>query len=376
MKILHISNTDIRYDSRILKELDVLTNIDTYDVYAIGVKNTWEKASCSEIPINAKIYNINCLFNNFRRMPRTIRYTLYIIELSIKIFLRAIKNKPKIIHCHDTMVLPAGVLIKIFTKSKLIYDAHELESNKNGQTAILSKATLYIERKCWHYIDHFISVSPSIITWYENKLGAKSNSLILNSPYIKENFSITEKYFHRLYDIPHDKLIFIYLGAFGYGRGINIILSAFSNEKINSHVVFIGYGFLENKIKEASEKYSHIHLHKPIPHEEIVPLVKNANIGLCLIENVSLSDYYSLPNKLFEYSFARLPVLASNFPNISKIVNQYKLGKCCEVNTDSVINTIIEFEKSPPSPVIADLTELGWEKQAEKLTNLYQTLLE
>ena len=47
---------------------------------------------------------------------------------------------------------------------------------------------------------------------------------------------------------------------------------------------------------------------------------------MCLIQNVSLSDYYCLPNKLFEYCFAEIPVLASNFPDISQTVEKYDLS--------------------------------------------------
>ena len=45
-------------------------------------------------------------------------------------FLIIFKIKPKIVHCHDTLVLPIGLVVSLIFKSKLIYDAHELESNK------------------------------------------------------------------------------------------------------------------------------------------------------------------------------------------------------------------------------------------------------
>ena len=38
--------------------------------------------------------------------------------------------------------------------------------------------------------------------------------------------------------------------------------------------------------------------------KKLTNLIKEADVGLCLVENVSLSDYYCLPNKLFEYAFA------------------------------------------------------------------------
>ena len=79
-------------------------------------------------------------------------------------------------------MLPIGYFIKRIKKCKLFYDAHELESNKNGQTKFMSWGTLFIEKKIWKSIDLLISVSDSIIKWYEKNLGTIENVLILNSP--------------------------------------------------------------------------------------------------------------------------------------------------------------------------------------------------
>jgi glycosyltransferase involved in cell wall biosynthesis len=272
------------------------------------------------------------------------------------------------------MALPGATLIKLITGAKLIYDAHELESDKSGQTPSLSKATIIIERFCWSSIDHLISVSSSILNWYHSNLGSKPSSLVLNSPVIKESCSTSDRYFHDLYNISYDKLVFVYLGILGHGRAIEIILEAFCKEKIKSHVVFVGYGELESKIKEFSLQNVNIHLHKPVPHEEVVSLVKNADIGLCLIENVSLSDYYCLPNKLFEYTFAGTPVLASDFPEIRKFVEQYHLGSCCTLDPSSIFNSILDMENSKPERLTDDLAELSWQNQAKKLVTAYETL--
>jgi glycosyltransferase involved in cell wall biosynthesis len=372
MNILHLTHTDTRYDSRILKELGALADTGLYNVNCIGVASE-EGASHSKNELNATIIIIR-LAKISSRIPRPIRHTIMLIELYIRLFILGIKIKPDIVHCHDTMVLPAGAFIKRYTKAKLIYDAHELESNKNGQTKILSKATLYIEKKYWSKIDHLISVSSSIISWYETNVGVKPNSLILNSPAINVSDTTSNRYFHNLYNIPHDKLVFVYLGLFGHGRAIETILESFSSENINSHVVFVGYGELGNKIKDASQRRSNIHLHNPVPHEEVVSLVRNADIGLCLIENVSLSDYYCLPNKLFEYSFAGLPVLASNFPDIHEIVEQFALGRCCDLDSSSIADAIAEMEKNMPKRITTNLTELGWQTQAERLVGIYKNL--
>ena len=80
------------------------------------------------------------------------------------------------------------------------------------------------------------------------------------------------------------------------------------------------------------KKNSNIHLHKKVPHNQVVNLIKSADVGICIIENVSLSDYYCLPNKLFEYSFAGLRVIGSDFPEISNYILSNKLGEVCKIN--------------------------------------------
>lgn len=297
------------------------------------------------------------------------------IELNMKLLYYALKLKPHLVHCHDTMVLPAGNLIKKFTKAKLVYDAHELESDKAGQNKILSKSTLFIEKRCWSNIDHFITVGDSIIKWYNSNLGKIPSTLILNSPYILKGHTVTNRYFHNHYNIPQDSLVFVYLGIVADGRGIDLIIEAFKDNFIKSHVVFVGYGKLVELIKRESDINNNIHYHPPVSHDKVVSLVTNADVGLCLIENVSLSDYYCLPNKLFEYTFAGLPILASDFPDITEYVEKYNLGETCSIDSESIKEAIAKIELYPLKRIDTDLSEIAWEKQAERLKALYFNLL-
>jgi len=289
--------------------------------------------------------------------------------------------KPKLVHCHDTEVLPTGILVKMFTGCKLVYDAHELESQKSGQSKITSRATFRLEALCWSRVDTIISVSDSIIDWYIEHFGPKNHILVLNSPEVRvgENQQDTGfdtgRYFHQRYNIHDDDKIFVYLGILAPGRGIELCLEAFTDSAMRAHVVFIGYGVLSELIEQFSLQHSNIHLHPPVPHDQVVNLVKNADCGLCLVENVSLSDYYCLPNKLFEYCFAGLRVLASNFPEIRNLVDRYSLGMTCELNPEKIRESVKKLIEELPGPVQADLSELSWKVQAERLKQGYVDLL-
>jgi glycosyltransferase involved in cell wall biosynthesis len=179
------------------------------------------------------------------------------------------------------------------------------------------------------------------------------------------------RYFHQRYEIPDDHLIFVYLGILGSGRGIEICLEAFANGPTNAHAVFIGFGNLKAKVLDFANRYPNVHFHPAVQHDQVVSLVSNADFGLCLVENSSLSDYYCLPNKLFEYCFARLPVLASNFPEISRLVNEFSLGFCCDPSPNSVRLALANIVATRPVLTAKNVTDLSWETQADRLRDVY-----
>ena len=373
-KVLHISHTDIRYDSRIQKEILSLAENNYLEIFTIGISNinNFEKNYKGRITnFSIKLFTRNFL------LVKSLRYTLNLIELFFKIIRIGINIKPQVIHCHDTLVLFPAVLLKVLFNSKLIYDAHELESNKNMQTIILSKATLIIEKICWPYIDVLISVSDSIIEWYLSEFGFKKNLLILNAPMLKED-ALTIKSnndLRKIFNISSKSLIFIYVGDFCKGRGIDHILNVFSDKNINSDIVFLGGGLLKNKISYFSKKFKNIHFHPPVSHDKVVSLIKSSDIGICFIENASLSDYLCLPNKLFEYAFAGLEILGSDMPEISSFIKKNKIGKICKLNLQDLKRKIKNYEKNKPKKIKMNLDKFSWEFQSEKIKNLYKEIV-
>jgi glycosyltransferase involved in cell wall biosynthesis len=375
-RVLHISNTDIELDSRIRKELKSLSELPGVQVFVVGIPDAAENGDC-ELD-GAHYRKLHLASRALKVVPRAIRYFFQLIEFTFRAVAAGRHIKPDIVHCHDTFALPAGRILKKQFGCRLIYDAHELESDKNAQNAMLSWATLLIEKMCWKQVDLLISVSNSIIDWYMRELGAKPSVLVLNSPVVAADAGARcdahgrGTYFHEKFRIRAGTPVFVYLGGLGKGRGIEICLDAFAAAPNDGHVVFIGFGALERKITEYASRYDNIHFHQAVAHDQVVPLVRSADYGLCLIEKTSLSAYYCLPNKLFEYSFARIPVLASGFPEISRLVEQYSLGVCCNPDPDSVRAALSQLTKRRSARLTSDITALSWEAQASRLTAAYR----
>ena len=273
------------------------------------------------------------------------------------------------------LVLPLGVIVKLITRAKLIYDAHELESDRNGLSKFDGFLTLHFERLLWKFVDALIVVSPSIDAWYQNKIGPKLSLVVLNSPFISTKTPCESDYLRKRFSIPLGQKIFIYVGGLAPGRGIELITQTFFHPSIASHLVFLGYGDSAEDLKQLAMRHLNIHVHDAVSHTDVVSIVQSADFGLCMIENVSLSDYYCLPNKIFEYCFAGVPVLASDFPDIRAVLSKYRIGKCSSLNPEAFHEAVHLLETSGEKFEFTDLTPLSWQEQERKLIGLYKGLL-
>jgi len=373
MKSLHLTHTHIESDSRILKEMGALVAAG-YRVSGIGVELD-EGAKQTAILFNADIKALNLRSRKLTFLPRTLRHIVTLFELIGRMLPRAIRERPDIVHCHDTLVLPLGFIVKWLTGAKLVYDAHELESNRNGLSRLQGMLTVRVERFLWRSVDALIVVSPSIERWYVENVGPKPSTVILNSPLFSEGQHQDGDYLRKKFSIPVESKIFIYVGILGQGRGIDLLIDAFKDAQVSSHVVFLGYGELSEELKRLANQHPNMHVHEAVPHSQVVPIVQSANFGLCLVQNVSLSDYYCLPNKLFEYCFAGVPVLASDFPDIRALLMQYGVGECCKLQPDDIRDAVLRLERSQSIFEFANLAPLSWQAQEEKLVELYQRCL-
>lgn len=372
--ICHITHTDVLKDSRILKQITALAEaFNDIEVHAIGLKSD---DGPDEFVVSEKlmIHSINPISRKIK--PRIIRHIIVFIVLSIQSFMHLMRVRPKVIHCHDTMVLPIGGIYSILSGSKLIYDAHELESQKNGQTILLSFITILFEKLLWWRISLFITVSGSIEKFYREKYGDKKSILILNSPKNANTVNLPKTQdVRKFYNFKDTDIIYVYFGIFGKGRGIENAIAAFEEVNPSNKLVFVGWGILENKIRLSKRFGENIFVHPAIQHELLPKFASTADFGLCLLEPISRSDIFALPNKLFEYAFAGIPILGSNFPDMSEVISRHNLGKCFDPTLNGLVDAVKLNSKVPFQLSQINLEELSWETQEKKLISQYETLL-
>lgn len=379
-KILSLTHTNPLVDARILKTYEVVKNFNV-PFLAIGINRGYgvgeskKDFSCIDTRSKKYVWKLVEKTSKFRYLRILLMFIVY-IEAFTKILIKGYRFKPTVIHVNDWYVLPIACLIKRSPKTKIIYDAHELESETNGITNDMRKMVNLVEKLCWKKIDFFITVSPSILDWYKSRYKIEKSEIVMNSPQIEEHKQLGEKssYFRKKFSIPSSSKIFLYLGNLERGRGIHNILEVFSTINQDYVVVLMGTGSLENEVIEYATKNQNIFVHKPVTHNQVTDVASSADYGICLIENVSLSNYYCLPNKLFENIFAGLPVITSNFPDMSEIVRKYSVGISADNNSESLRQAVLSmtnkhFDKNCFS--VDHLAELSWSSQAKKIEKIY-----
>ena len=175
--------------------------------------------------------------------------------------------------------------------------------------------------------------------------------------------------------IRDDEILFIYQGLLDNGRGIKILLSAFSKVDRKKHIVFMGYGILENVIKEYENNFSNIHFQPAVKPDKVIIYTKSADVGISLIENTCLSYQYSLPNKMFEYILSGLPLIVSDFPDMGEIIDNYKCGWKIVINEESIIELIENISRESVEEkrnnVLKCRDIFDWRKEEKNLLKAY-----
>lgn len=371
--ILHLTHTDIPFDARILKQMLALRALENVKIYGCGVSHKSNECKTANNTNDLNIFTLDLISKKLTVFWKPILYSLNLIELIIRVGFVLYRTKPDIVHAHDTLAMFVAYVFSYVFKYSLIYDAHELESDKNGQGPILSKATLLLEKIAWKRIDFFITVSPSILNWYQKKLGNKQSEIILNAPALTGHNVDTfpSNYLRKKYNINDTARIFIHIGIMGVGRGIPLYIDTFNRLDEEYQLVFLGDGPLVESIKLAANYEKNIHWHESVDHSSVVDIASSANVGLCMIEPVSKSDEYSLPNKLFEFIFARLPVISSRLPDIEHLVVNRNLGTVSDNNEEQLIKTITTFDFDDISVNDKNIYDLTWQHQSDKLVDIY-----
>jgi glycosyltransferase involved in cell wall biosynthesis len=362
-KVIVLVTSDIVADQRVHRTASTLVE-EGYLVSAIGRRL---KKTPSAILKPYKVYLFSLPFN---------KGLLFYASFNIWAFFHLLFKPFDLLHANDLDTLLAARLACLIKGKPLVFDSHELFTelpeliNRNKTKNFWA----WLAKNLTKGLKHCSTVSYSIAN--ELKLRHGVNFVVIrNVPHKKELTNC---------DKPESKTI-IYQGALNVGRGIEKMISAMQLLP-DFRLIIAGTGSLDRELKALTKELgveSMVTFLGRISLDELHTITCNASLGISLEEDLGLNYRYALPNKLFDYIQAGLPVLTSNLPEMEAVVTQYAVGQTIESDCSptQLANKVSEMFKNQnelnqwKESSIKAASILTWENEKDKLVNLVNNAL-
>ncbi len=304
---------------------------------------------------------------------------------------RIIKSNASAFHFHDPELLILVPLIKLIKRKKVIYDVHESYPNSimdkdwipKFLRYIIKLSFIFVERVMLSCIDAVIYTTDPVGERY-NKI-RKLNSVRINNVPLNDIFKNKPSF----YNDRENAIIF--LGVIVSQRGVLELIQAFNEfRKTYSEykLKFVGrifYTKFRNQVEFLIKKNNlndKVYLLDPIPYKDIANELSNCKIGVVTYLPLG-NNMACLPNKMFEYMAAGLPIIASNFAGYRKVIEPETCGICVDPTNINEITEAMKLIAGNPNKAEemsqnsrnAYLKKYNWQKEEQKLLDLYTEII-
>ena len=378
--MVHIVLNPFTQDSRVIRECKSLAKIGynitviAYWLEGLNLEEMKNGYQIIRIPIATKSWSKNPIIQMIKYLEFFIR-SLFVIK----------KIQPNICHGHDPDGLLIGYFAKLLWKSKLIYDSHEYWADSIhliGNKRILFKFGRQIEKILIKRAEVVIAVNKSIADIISKENNVKSIAVVRNIP---DTTQCVTQYTRKGLGFPECDSNIIYVGNIERGRGIDVIIEIMEMVHKDIGLVLMGRDSAFKKDMQELSKIkkleSRVRFIESVHPNQVLSVCKLADVGIAPIQNLCKSYYLSLPNKIFEYIHAELPVLVSDFPEMKNIVNNYSVGEVFNIDEpSSLIKVINNYFDNPDNMIrykqncLKASKVLSWDNEEKQLFNLYNQL--
>lgn len=305
---------------------------------------------------------------------------LFYAEYNIRLFLFLLFHRSDCLLSNDLDTLLPSFLISKIKRTKLIYDSHEYFTEV---PELVSRPKV---QKVWRSIEEFvlpkmkemITVNESIANLFREKYGIKVH-VIRNIPMRK---MLPEPADKESLNLPDDKHILILQGS-----GINIHRG--SEELVDAMrylddcmLLIIGGGdvlpILKQKVAD-NHWEDRVRFFPRMPYKEMMAITRLAELGFTLDKPNNLNYLFSLPNKLFDYVQANVPIVASHLPEIERVIKDYNIGTFIEEHNpehiaEKIRETLSDEEtlETWKNNLNFAAQELCWENEEQILIKIYE----
>ena len=329
----------------------------------------------------AKIFKkiINKVFQRYHRLNTYGSYWLKAKKLAESL-------KADIYHAHDLNTLIPAYWAAKKTNAKTVYDSHELFT----EIQIWGRIERYFYRKLEAFIikrvDKVITINNSIAGELVKRYHIEYPKVIVNCPppLKRGEANAYDSVLRNAAGIPLDKRLVLYQGGFTQYRGLEELIEAFTYLDESFCLVFMGYGKIRNELEVivySKGLNNRIKFLPAVPQIELLKYTSSADLGVIPYKPVSLNNYYTLPNKLFEYINAGIPIIASDLPELRRIIKGYDIGYLFDPYKSESIADAIKYvfsDKERYAAIKANTSkaagEYNWNKESKKLLECYSLL--
>ncbi|WP_026560983.1 glycosyltransferase [Bacillus sp. J37] len=409
MNILMLLYKDIHYDARVQREALALaeagykvtiacvkeyfedpptinSNIN-YVRIAISVKSAKQKLDIQEgSPGQGKVSLLKGALLKAVRHPfiKLLKDYLAYYEFYKKVKASVEISSFAAIHCHDLNTLWQGILLSKKNKHlRVLYDSHELFNEMAGRNEVDRSVGYFVEKRLFSKIDHFITVNSFMLQQFQVNYKDKPSTIIQNIPISLEERieNSPENYWRSKYPIRETDVVLLYQGGLNPHRGIEECIMALKVLPNKFKMVLMGQGRFVGELRDIVKNLNlqdRVFFHDQVPAKDVLFYTKQADIGLVMYRNTSKNNYYSTPNKIFEYLQAEIPTVASKHPGKSYIVEEYGTGVCVEETPKAIADGVLEIEKNRKQYIMNcknHKDDLTWDNEKVKLVSLYNRLL-
>lgn len=356
-KIIVSVTNDISTDQRVEKVCNTLLNAG-YEILLIGKQNENSKP----LERNYSTKRISVFFK---------KGILFYAEFNLKLFFILLFTKKNMLLANDLDTLLPNYLVSLLQSKKIVYDSHELfpEIPELVNRPFAKKFWTVLEKTILPKLKNTYTVCNSIATFYNDKY-ATNFKTIINLPTKKEIVKTTFPFNYS------DEKIILYQGAINVGRGLELMIETMSFLE-NSIFVIIGDGDIFEPLKEKvitknlTHKVHFLGRKNPKELHKITPL---ANLGISIEEDLGLNYRFALPNKIFDYIQANVPILVSDLPEMKSVVLDYKVGEIVTNRDPKKLAQQIENLLKKDFTITLEKAKetLIWEHQEELLLSIFK----
>ena len=369
-KIIISVTNDLSTDQRVKKVCGTLNSMN-YDILLIGRK----RPTSLELKRPYRTKRMKLIFN---------KGALFYAEFNIRLFILLVFSKVDIYHANDLDTLLANYLAAIIRRKPIVYDSHEYFTGvpEIQNKKLVKKVWQTIEQLIFPKLKHIITVNQSIAQLYKEEYN-KDLLILRNVPNKIETLKLKSK---SELNIAEDKDIIITQGAgININRGIEELVEAMQYLN-NVCLIIIGDGDvipqLKKRVLELKLENSIIFMGR-MPYHEMMQYTQHAKLGITIDKDTNTNYKYSLPNKLFDFIHAGIPILASKIIEVEKIIKKYQIGLFINNHEPTHIANQIKYaldNKELISEWKSNTTlatkELNWEIEENTLKDLYKKIEE